>query len=145
MGLRVRDRQRARGFQSRNLANPAGANQRPRRPSTPLQAERLCSMIKHKNPSALRYARRNLGFGKISNCRRFHRNRQPTGNGPSEAKAILLQKQKSPGVSEPEGRGARPPKHIYRFIVADRISILCSIHLSNGNLSLKKSNRAFAK
>ncbi len=94
-------------------------------------------MIKHKNPSVLRFIRQNLGFGRILNC-----SLRPPGNGPSESKAILLRKQKSPGVS---GGGARPPKHLYRFIVADRISIPRLTHLYNGNLILKKSNRAFAK
>jgi hypothetical protein len=73
-------------------------------------------MIKHKNPSDLYSTKKYSGFGKILKAA------SPPGNGPQHFQ--------------------RSRAH---FVVADRISIPRSTHLSNGNLILKKSNRAFAK
>jgi hypothetical protein len=108
-----------KNFQKNYLLTFNGAPLGPINLKNTILKTRLYFIIKHKNPAILHFVRQNLGFGKVLKI--------SLKNGP------LVQ------------GGHKQLASGYYYLVANRINILYLIHFYNGNLTLKKSNRAFAK
>lgn len=109
----------SKNFQKNYLLTFNGAPLGPINLKNTILKTRLYFIIKHKNPAILHFVRQNLGFGKVLKI--------SLKNGP------LVQ------------GGHKQLASGYYYLVANRINILYLIHFYNGNLTLKKSNRAFAK